>query len=119
MKTKHWIILISLLLLVSMILSLPLLLPGADARYARIESQGQLIKTVDLLEDQQFTVTTPEGGTNVITVAEGKIAVTEASCPDHYCMQRGFCSRGAQIVCLPNQLIIGFEGSSSIDAISE
>ena len=51
-----------------------------------------------------------------LAVKDGKIAVTQASCPDHHCMARGFCNSGAQIVCLPNRLVIEFLGDQEIDA---
>ena len=66
--------------------------------------------------DQQLTVES-ENGTNVITVKDGKVAVTEADCPDGYCMERGFCSGGAQIVCLPNRLVLHFIGQSDVDFV--
>ena len=56
-------------------------------------------------------------GTNTVTVKDGKIAVTAASCPDSYCMKRGFCQGGAQIVCLPNRLVIEFVGSQTVDGV--
>ena len=117
MKTKTWIILLSALLALCLVLAIPMLFPGEDALYAEIRSQGQPVRTVDLRIDQEFTVETPKGGRNVITVKGGKIAVTEANCPDHYCMQRGFCSSGAQIVCLPNQLVIQFIGHQTVDSV--
>ena len=79
------------------------------------QSDGKLLYTLDLRVDQTRTVDS-SFGTNVITVSGGKIAVTEATCPDHYCMKRGFCSGGAQIVCLPNRLVIRFGGTPEIDA---
>ena len=118
MKSKTWFLALALLLAVCLGLSLFLMMPGEDARYARIYSQGTLLRTVDLLVDQEFTVDTPGGGHNVVTVRDGKIAVTEANCPDHYCMDRGFCSGGTQIVCLPNQLVIQFQGEQAVDAIA-
>ena len=117
MKTKTWVILLALLLVACIGLSIPLLLPGEAAAYAHIRSLGQTIKYVDLGIDQEFTVNTPDGGHNVITVKDGKIAVTQANCPDHYCMERGFCSSGVQIVCLPNQLVIQFEGPQEVDFV--
>ena len=117
MKTRTWIILLSVVLVVCLGLSVFLLWPGDAATYAEITSQGHVIKTVDLRIDQEFTVTTPDGGSNTITVHDGKIAVTEANCPDHYCMDRGYCSSGAQIVCLPNRLVIRFLGQQAIDAV--
>ena len=117
MKTKYWIALLCILLVVCLGLSIPLLMPGEDARYAEIISDGQKIGVVDLHTDAQFTVTSPNGGENIITVQDGKIGVTAASCPDHYCMDRGMCSSGVQIVCLPNRLIIRFAGTQVLDTV--
>ena len=116
MKTKTWMFLLALVLALCLGLSAFLMAPRGDARWAEIYSRGQLLRTVDLLLDQEFTVDV-SGGRNVVTVKDGKIAVTEASCPDHYCMARGFCSGGTQIVCLPNQLVIRFVGEQEVDAL--
>ena len=114
MKTKVWILLIGLLLAVCVGLSLWFLWPG-EAQSAEVYSDGQLLFTLDLRVDQEKTVRS-EYGTNVITVRGGKVAVTQADCPDHYCMDRGFCGGGPQIVCLPNRLVIRFAGEVEIDA---
>ena len=117
MKTKYWAILLGSLLTLCLGLSLWLLLPGADASAAEIWSDGKLLYTLDLRTDQTKTVVS-QRGTNVITVKDGKIAVTDADCPDGYCMDRGFCSSGAQIVCLPNRLVIKFTGEQAIDGVA-
>ena len=111
MKTKFWIILFGAVAAVCILLTLPLL-SREEARFANITSRGETVKTVDLLIDQEFTV----DGKNTVTVKDGKIAVTWASCPDHYCMKRGFCSGGTDIVCLPNRLVISFLGEQEVDA---
>ena len=111
MKTKFWIILFGAVAAVCILLSLPLLL-REQARFAQITSKGEVVKTVDLLIDQEFTV----DGKNTITVKDGRIAVTWADCPDHYCMKRGYCSGGTDIVCLPNRLVISFLGEQEVDA---
>ena len=116
MKTRTWILLLGGLLLLSLILSFFVLRPRPDASLVQISSGGKIVKTVNLHENQQFTVTSENGGVNVITVENGKIAVTEASCPDHYCMNRGFCASGTDIVCLPNKLVIHFLGTQTVDA---
>ena len=116
MKSKVWIILLAVILVLSAVLSVVLLAPGEAAAQAEIYSDGKLIKTVNLFEFQEFTVTTPDGGVNTVTVQGGKIAVTQANCPDSYCMARGYCNAGAQIVCLPNRLVIRFAGQQEIDA---
>jgi hypothetical protein len=113
MKTKTWILLFAVIAAACILLTLPLLRQD-QARFAEITSRGEPVKTVDLLIDQEFTV----DGKNTVTVRDGKIAVTDATCPDHYCMHRGFCNTGAQIVCLPNGLVITFTGDTEIDMIA-
>ena len=117
MKTKYWIILLAVLLLGSGLACIPLL-NSETAAQARITSHGEVIATVDLLIDQEFTVESESGGSNTVTVRDGAIAVTAANCPDHYCMDRGFCTGGSQIVCLPNRLVISFLGEQEIDGVA-
>ena len=111
MKTKTWILLFAVIAAACILLTLPLLRQD-QARFAEITSKGEPVKTVDLLIDQEFTV----DGKNTVTVKDGKIAVTWADCPDHYCMKRGYCDRGTDIVCLPNRLVISFLGEQEVDA---
>lgn len=115
MKNKTWILLIGILLLACVGLS-AVLLSGGRAGYAEIWSEGKLLYTLDLNVDTEITVQT-EAGSNTITVKDGKIAVTAATCPDHYCMHRGFCSGGLQIVCLPNRLEIRFTDTQGVDGV--
>jgi len=116
MTNRIWIVAIAVMLAVCLALSVWLLLPGEAAAYAEVWSEGKLLYTLPLSVDRQITVET-ELGTNVITVKGGKIAVTQADCPDHYCMHRGFCDSGLQIVCLPNKLEIRFLGEQEIDGV--
>ena len=117
MKTKYWIAILSLVLLISAAGGFYLLNSNPNATFARIVSDGQTVQTVSLHRDCEFTVAAPGGGENTITVKDGAIAVTAATCPDHYCMQRGFCTGGMQIVCLPNKLVIEFVAEQEIDGV--
>ena len=117
MKTRTWIILLCALLLISVLACIPLLSSKSAGR-AKITSDGEVITIVDLRVDQQFTVESDRGGSNTITVKDGAIAVTEADCPDHYCMHRGFCDGGTQIVCLPNRLVISFLDEAEVDFVA-
>ena len=117
MTTKKWILLIGVLLVLSIGLSAWFLMPRKAATHAQILSGGKVLKTVDLGIDQEFTVPSADGGYNIVTVHQGAIAVTDATCPDHYCMKRGFCVSGTDIVCLPNRLVIRFTGEQEIDAV--
>ena len=116
MKTGYWIAILATLLIICAVFSLLFLLPGSAATHAEITSDCDFIRTVDLRVDQEFTVTHADGSYNTVTVKDGKIAVTEASCPDQYCARRGWCDSGAQIVCLPNGLVITFTEGQDVDA---
>lgn len=113
MRTRYWILLIAALLLLSLGAAALLYYGKAPGNRAEIYSGGVLAATVDLGKDQVFTVTSPDGGSNTVTVRQGKIAVTQASCPDQWCVRQGFHNRGGDIICLPNRLRIVFQSEES------
>ena len=115
-KSWIWITVLVCLLIVCMVSGYFLLSGNQEAQAAQIISDGKILRTVDLQTDQEFTVPSSNGGYNIITVQDGKIGVSEASCPDHYCMHRGFLSGGTDIVCLPNKLVIRFLGQQDVDS---
>ena len=115
MKSKTWGMILAVVMALCLGLGIwPLL---GKNNMAEVWSEGNLIQSVSLAEDQSLTVET-ERGVNVITVRNGKIAVTQADCPDGYCMKRGFCNGGMPIVCLPNRLVIRFSEKNDLDGIS-
>ena len=116
MKSKLWALILGSLFVICLASGL-FLMNGSPAARAEISSRGEVIRVVDLNLDQEFTVSTDDG-TNTVTVRDGRIAVTAADCPDRYCMDRGFCSGGSQIVCLPNRLVIRFLDDESIDGMA-
>lgn len=115
MKTKSWIFLFLAIALICAALSV-WLLRVTEANTAQIYQNGELLKTVDLSRDQTFTVTNGSAK-NTVAVKDGKISVTYATCPDQYCVQKGWHNSGAPIVCLPNRLVISFSERET-DAIS-
>ena len=117
MKSKTWAILLAGLFVMFLCIGILVLGPGKTAHRVEILSEGQVLYTLDLHVDQQVTVTT-DRGSNTVTIRDGAVAVTEASCPDHYCMLRGWCDGGAEIVCLPNRLVIRFLGPQEIDGVA-
>ena len=116
MKTKTWIILIAILLVLSIGAAL-LLYNNKEAAAVQVWSEGKLLYTLPLDLDTTVTVQT-KAGTNTVTVKDGKVAVTDADCPDQYCMKRGFCSGGMQIVCLPNRLVLKFSEKTALDGVT-
>lgn len=115
MKTKCWIILLAAVLAVCLISGILLLTLGSGATCVQVYSDGKLLHTLPLGVDTRITVQS-KYGENVITVQQGKVAVTKADCPDGYCMHRGWCDGGAPVVCLPNRLVLRFSDSQKVDA---
>ena len=89
-----------------------LLLPGkTPAAFVEIYQNGALVQRMALNEDASFCV---EGEyTNVITVRDGKVAVTESSCPGGDCKNCGWLDNAGSIVCLPNRVEIRLVGAAT------
>jgi len=107
LQFQKWDIAVVAGVLLMAVLVFCLFLPKQDGQsaYAEIYQDGQLVKTVSLSEDQEFTVT--GAYTNTVTVRDGKIAVTASDCPGEDCVQCGWTENpGRSIVCLPNGLEI-------------
>lgn len=117
MKTKFWIGLTACIAAVCLGLTLWLYRSGEAASTVTVISEGKVLYTLSLSVDQTIAISSKRG-TNTVTVKDGKVAVTQADCPDGYCMARGFCDRGAQIVCLPNRLVLQFSADPAIDGIA-
>ena len=87
---------------------------AAPGGTAQVLQDGQLLYTLALDTPRTLTVTAPNGGSNTITVEDGRICVSHASCPDQVCVKQGWVSRNViPIVCLPNQLVIQIKGGES------
>lgn len=118
MKTKFCIILTAVIFAVCLGLTFWLYRSGEKADTVTVISEGKVLYTLSLSVDQSIEIIS-ERGANTVTVQGGKVAVTEADCPDGHCMARGYCDRGAQIVCLPNRLVLQFSDDPAIDGISQ
>lgn len=96
-----------------------LLMSGAERNnpIAEIYRNGELIRTVPLSENAEFTIESEDGGFNVVTVEDGKICVSSADCPDKVCVRQGKISGTVPIVCLPHRLEIRVvNGNNEVDA---
>lgn len=62
-----------------------------------------------LFENAEFTVNTHRGS-NTLKIEDGSVTVTDADCPDRYCVSHVKISgEGETIVCLPHRLVIKIE----------
>jgi len=116
---RFWLIVLGAAVIVSA--TIALLFLREPASYAHIYKNGVLAETVSLnAVTNPYTIKIEDSlGTNVIEVEHGRIRMLQADCPDRTCVHQGW-ARGAAtpIVCLPNRIVITFEGGSpDIDAV--
>ncbi len=116
MKTKHWILLFLALALLSGAAALLLARCAPEAQAIEIYSDGKLVRRVSLSVDGEYRIES-DNGWNLVTVKDGKAAVTAASCPTQDCVRHGAASSGAPIVCLPNRLTVKFCTEAEYDAL--
>lgn len=111
-KTKIWIgILLSVVLLGLLGFFALSRLGGGTIAVIRVD--GQEYRRIDLArvtESYDIEIST-EYGHNTIHVEPGRIAVTQADCPDGICVAQGAIDRGGiPIVCMPHRLVVKIEG---------
>ena len=67
-------------------------------------------------EPRTIRIDHENGGYNVIVIADGAVDITEASCPDHICVDHRKASKNKDtITCLPNDLIVTIENGEESD----
>ena len=100
-------------------------LETAGTKTALLYQNGQLLRRIPLTKDADntFTIESDEGGSNTIQVADGKIGIIDADCPDKLCVKMGMVSSAAYpISCLPHRLVIQIEGDKEetpVDAVTQ
>lgn len=120
MKTRKWIIILSLAVIVSAVLWLFILNWSSPSEIVGIYQNGNLIEKIDLnsvTQEREITLS-GEYGENIILLSHGHIEMKSAECPDKICVKHGALETSATpIVCLPNKVVIQFENTyDNIDA---
>ncbi len=122
LKTKTWIAIFALLLIAGIVGSLLLFNQKPEGQVVEVLQDGKCIRTIDLsqVEEPYRFVVEDASGSNTVCVEPGRICITEADCPDHVCIRRGWLSGSAEpIVCLPHKLVIQIVGTSDLDAVAQ
>lgn len=117
MKTKTLILIFAALAAVCAGLTCLFFLQGTPSSTAEVYSDGVLVCTIDLSKDGTYRVDHGDDW-NLLTVRDGTLAVTAASCAGGDCIRHGAANRGAPIVCLPNRLVIQFTQDDGLDAVT-
>ena len=125
MKKKDLLLLAGLLLAAG--LAALILMAGrrGEAGAVTVRVDGQAVGIWSLAEDREEDIDT-EYGHNHLSIRQGAAYMTEADCPDGYCMQqKKITGIGETIVCLPHRLVaegVAAEGQTAdedgIDAVT-
>ena len=106
-SNRFWLLLIGALVLVSLGAMLVVTLLQQEGDRVLIHQHGELIHTLPLDQDQSLRIEGAHGLYNVVTIQDGEVWVSEASCPDQVCVRHGPTHDTADpIVCLPNELVV-------------
>lgn len=89
---------------------------GEEGKQIKITVDGRLYGIYSLEKERNIKIES-DYGTNIVTISKGKALMTEASCPDRYCMNQykksgGIHSSEQSIICLPNHVAVSIEESS-------
>ncbi len=87
-----------------------------EGSVVHVYQEGELIREISLNVDTEFVI---EGKyENVVTIKDGKAAITESDCPGTDCVHSGWIHEaGRNIVCLPNRVELRIEGTSEVDFV--
>ena len=101
---------------------------NGSASYAVVRVDGKETARYLLVRDAEEDIDT-QYGHNHISIKDGVVKMTEADCPDGYCMeQKPVGDGGGQIICLPHHLVVETEGkharedaapSESVDTVAK
>jgi len=78
-------------------------------KVAKVYYNDELIKTISLNEDGEYTVL-GDNGEVVIEVSDNKIRVVEETSKNNLCSKQGYADI---IVCLPNKIVIKVENDDN------
>lgn len=102
-----------ILALAGLIFAMVLFSTRSQGAMVVVTVDGEEVYRQSLLTDTTKTLLGFDGGSNTITIRDGKVAVTEADCQDGLCMSTGYISTSDQsIICLPHKLVVSIEGAT-------
>ncbi len=105
-------LLISLLLILSIALLVPMFFNSQKGSFAVVKVRNEEKLRLDLSQDGEYEVQGTLGPVHII-VSGGKVEVSQENSPLHYCSKQGAVDNGAvPIVCLPNETVITIENDT-------
>ena len=115
MTNRIWIVVFSFVALLCLGIWLFISNASSPSKIVGIYKDGSLVEKIDLnsVTDEREITLSGDLGDNVILVSNGHIEMKSSDCPDKLCVEHGeLKSSSSPIVCLPNKVVIKFEGST-------
>lgn len=87
---------------------------GEESAQLMVYQNGSLIRQFTLEENTVFQIDGPYH--NVITIRNGRAAITASDCPGEDCVHSGWIDApGRSIVCLPNRVELRIRAAQDVD----
>ena len=100
-------ILIAVVMFIALISAVIVYLTHNKGDMAVIKVDGNIVSELSLSDNTTITIEGYQGGSNTVSIIDGKAYVSEADCPDEICVKTGGISRaGETIVCLPHRVVV-------------
>lgn len=123
MKRNDWFLILGIIIVAVCVWLIRFFAVGGnEAGSVEVRIDGELIGTYSLYEDRTEKLECGDGSYNIMVIKNGSVSVTEADCPDKYCVNKGtVCRENETIICLPHKLVIEITGSDNkgADVIAE
>lgn len=120
-QNRIWILALGGIALLSLAAMLFLSMSQKQGDRVELYQNGVLLETLPLNKDVERNIVSDHGGYNVVRIQDGRVSVTEASCPDQVCVRHGPTKQTADpIVCLPNRLEVKviYERDGGLDGVT-
>ena len=118
-KKKDAVLILTVLLIAGAAFGVHEFAGGDGADTVTVKVDGKVTGTYPLAKDQKIRI---NGGTNILTIKNGKADMTDADCPDLLCVhQRAIDKEDETIVCLPNKVVVkvvGAKQKSDLDSVA-
>ena len=100
-KKKDAVLILTVLLIAGAAFGVHEFAGGDGADTVTVKVDGKVTGTYPLAKDQKIRI---NGGTNILTIKNGKAKMTDADCPDQLCVHQKAASKNHEsIICLPNK----------------
>ena len=106
-STRFWLLILGVLLLAGILGMVFVHSHRQTGAAVQVIRNGEVTDTLSLGKNVTRRYESGNGGYNIVEIRDGKVSVTEASCPDQICVRHGPTDQTADpIVCLPNKLVV-------------